>query len=583
MTGSGSIRLCSMILCAWLAVFANAQTPVGLSQSFAGDLNYVITGGSLRTNPNSGTGANACAVGTSSTNPVNGIPGGSTIVAAYLYWAGSGSTVDNTVTFNGNTVVADRTFTAPFVLGNTYDFFSGFADVTSIVTGNGNYTLSGLTVNTGAPHCAVQAVLAGWSLVVIYENSTTERLRVINLFDGFEIFRGGSITLTPNNFIIPANPDGSHAVVTWEGDVENSAANNGFTERLQFNGTSLMDGFNPTNNQFNSTINTIPTTTDFGVDVDRYDISGLLTPGDTSASTVYSSGADLVILQLEILAVSNLETADLSIDKSHTGDFIARQNEEFAINVENFGPNDIPGVVTVTDTLPPELTFVSASGTGWSCGAVGQNVTCTHPGPLNINQSLPEITVTTFVTEAAAPGVTNTASVSSALFDNIAANNQDNDFVNVTVENPNLLLSKSMSTVEDPFSGLANPKAIPGAYVRYTFGVSNQGQGPVDDSTLTVTDAIPAELSIFVDTTAGDPVQFVDGSPSSNLSFNYATDVTYSNQPGGGPPYNYIPVPDAEGYDDLVTGIRVSPSGSMPGDQGTGAPAFSIQLNARIR
>ena len=37
-------------------------------------------------------------------------------------------------------------------------YFGGFADVTSRVAGNGSYTFSGLTVNTGAPHCGSSAV-----------------------------------------------------------------------------------------------------------------------------------------------------------------------------------------------------------------------------------------------------------------------------------------------------------------------------------------------------------------------------------------------------------------------------------------
>ncbi|MEM7084008.1 MAG: hypothetical protein AAF465_14865 [Pseudomonadota bacterium] len=557
---------------------------MALSESLAGDLNYVITGGSLRTNPNSGIGANACAVGISSSNPIAGIPAGSTVEAAYLYWAGSGSTVDSVVTLNGSTVTANRVFTAPFVFGaTTYDFFGGFADVTSLVSGNGTYTVAGLTVNTGAPHCAVQAVLAGWSLVVVYENSVTERLRVINLFDGFQIFRGGSITLTPDNFVIPASPDGSHAIVTWEGDVENSAPNSGFAEQLTFNGTALVDALNPTNNQFNSTINTIPSSTDYGVDVDRYDISSLLSPGDTSASTTYSSGGDLVILQLEVIAVANRETADLAIDKSHSADFIARQDESFTLSVQNNGPNDIPGTITVTDTLPPELDFVSATGTDWSCAAVSQIVTCTHPGPLAINASLPDITLTTFVNESAAPGVTNTAQVSSAVFDNLSGNNADDDFVVVTLENPSLVLTKSMLTRSDPFSGAINPKSIPGAQIDYTFSVINDGPGPVDNATLVITDTVPDDMRLFVDTSAGDPITFVDGSPTSGLLFNYATDVTFSSQPGGVAPYDYVPVPDAEGYDSLVTGIRVSPSGQMDGNSVGGNPQFSVTIRMQVR
>ena len=43
---------------------AHAGTPISLYRSFAGNLNYVATGGSLRTQPNTG---NACAVTNSNT------------------------------------------------------------------------------------------------------------------------------------------------------------------------------------------------------------------------------------------------------------------------------------------------------------------------------------------------------------------------------------------------------------------------------------------------------------------------------------------------------------------------------------
>ncbi|MEM7252176.1 MAG: hypothetical protein AAF493_12195 [Pseudomonadota bacterium] len=119
----------------WLCV-TNAwaqQVPIDLYESFAGDLNYVVTGGSLRSAPNSGTGADPCAVGTSSTNPLGGIPAGSTIVRAYLYWAGSYSTAggstqttpDLTVSLNGDVVPATRSFLLGFPFGaTTYPYCS---------------------------------------------------------------------------------------------------------------------------------------------------------------------------------------------------------------------------------------------------------------------------------------------------------------------------------------------------------------------------------------------------------------------------------------------------------------------------
>jgi hypothetical protein len=124
---------------------------------------------------------------------------------------------------NGQTVTAQRTFTATFNNGGTnFPYFGGFADVTARINGNGTLTFSGLTVTTGAPHCGSSAVAAGWSVIAIY-GSANERLRAVNVFDGLQFFRGNALTLNPDGFRIPAtNFDGRMAIVAWEGDPGNS-------------------------------------------------------------------------------------------------------------------------------------------------------------------------------------------------------------------------------------------------------------------------------------------------------------------------------------------------------------------------
>ena len=149
------------------------QTPISWYTRLTGNINFVATGATLRSQDNNG---NACAVTGSSTAPLTGIPGGASVVAAYLYWGGSGSAIDSNVVLNGSGVIASRTFTATFNNGGTnFPYFGAFADVTSRVSGNGSFTFTGLTVNTGTPHCGSSAVAAGWSLVVIY-GSPSERL-----------------------------------------------------------------------------------------------------------------------------------------------------------------------------------------------------------------------------------------------------------------------------------------------------------------------------------------------------------------------------------------------------------------------
>ncbi|MEN7341979.1 MAG: hypothetical protein AAAFM81_03520 [Pseudomonadota bacterium] len=372
--------------------------------------------------------------------------------------------------------------------------------------------------------------------------------------------------------------------MTWEGDVENSAPLNGFTENLTFNGTPLVDALNPLNNQFNSTLNQPGTTTEYGTDIDRYDVSALLSPGDTSSTTVYSSGGDLVILTLEVIAVSNTETADLGIDKSHTGDFLARQNNDYSIVVSNQGPSVEAATITVTDTLPAGLTFVSGTGAGWACAAAGQDVTCTNNTATAAGDDFPELTLTVFADLSSVPGVVNTASVTSPTFDNQGGNNSDTDATNIVDEDPSLIVLKASETIVDPVNGTTDPKAIPGADVRYSIIVSNAGIGPVDNGSLIITDSLPEDTALFVDTAGGPPITFSDGTPSSELTFDYATDIAFTDAPGGAGPFDYVPTPDADGYDAAITGFEIRPSGIFVGNVAPSSPSqFTLNFVIRLQ
>ena len=78
-----------------------------------------------------------------------------------------------------------------------------------------------------------------------------------------------------------------------------------------------------------------------------------------------------------------IASADLTLTKTHTGNFLVGTNATYVLTVANAaGVGSTTGAITVTDTLPSSLGFVSWSGTPWSCTANGQIVTCIHPGPL---------------------------------------------------------------------------------------------------------------------------------------------------------------------------------------------------------
>jgi uncharacterized repeat protein (TIGR01451 family) len=86
----------------------------------------------------------------------------------------------------------------------------------------------------------------------------------------------------------------------------------------------------------------------------------------------------------------------------------------YQIAVTNVGTSPMPGPITVTDTLSTALTYTAATGTGWTCSAVAQTVTCTTPGPLAVSAALPPITLTVMVGGAGAvvpASVDNCASV----------------------------------------------------------------------------------------------------------------------------------------------------------------------------
>ena len=474
---------CAIVALAVVPFAASAQqTPITRFARFTGTINFVATGGSLRTQPNTG---DSCAVGASSTQTLSGIPAGASIVAAYLYWGGLGN-VDANVTLNGQAVAAQRTFTATFNNGGTnFPYFGGFADITSRITGNGALTFSGLTVQTGAPHCGSSAVVAGWSVVAIY-GSPSEKLRAVNVFDGLQFFRGNNLLLNPDGFRIPpTNYDGRMTVVTWEGDPGNSTPLNGFSEVLRFNGTAVDDGIvvpgsDPVVQPYDGTVNSAGVATSYGVDVDTFDVTAMLAPGQTSATTEYSAGGDLVLLTAQIVSATSEPVVDLRLTKTHAGNFTVGGSNVYTLTVSNLAGNQREdNTVVVTDTLPAGLTFVNGVGTGWSCGASGQTVTCTHPPILDPGNSLPAITMTVAAAGAAVPSVTNTATVTSASHDINAANNTASDVT--AVFGPNL--STSTKSVVDLNGG--EPDV--GDTLRYTItlvesgGFAAPGVSVVDD------------------------------------------------------------------------------------------------------
>lgn len=418
------------LLCGCMGA-ARADTAVALSKTFNGAVNFTGTQVTIRAYANS---YNACTIYAPTVNRTASltIPTGATVLSAQLYWAGSGNTADNTVTFQGTSVSAARKYSSTTV-GGGINFFGGAADVTDIVKakGSGTYNFSGLTVANGNPWCASQGVLGGFSLLVIYSHPDEDE-RILNLYEGFRYMQNSEYTVTASNFGWPkpavrTREKARVGYITWEGDPNLQSDGEAFI----FEGKELYDDMNPSGNQFNSRSSVNRDYNSYGIDFDVYDTEVIqcMTCQPVVTAT-YRAGQDLVLLNAEILLVPTLPVSDLSITMSRGGSLQVGQNVSYALTVKNNGPYTEAGPITVTDTLPAGMSYTSSSGTGWTCSASGQTVTCTSKTALAPNATAQTLTINATINQAGSQ--TNSATVAGTA-DGNSANNTATDTTTTVV------------------------------------------------------------------------------------------------------------------------------------------------------
>ena len=269
----------------------------------------------------------------------------------------------------------------------------------------------------------------------------------------------------------------------WVDEVEVTATDGTST----FNPSSVVDSTS-NDNAFDGTntvtgINNTDHTTDDGNATFTFNQSGI-----TQVTILYRNAVTATDPAIQRIYLHDINftypESDLAITKSHVGNFTENQNGTYTLSVSNNATASTEvGPITVTDTLPAGLSFVSATGTAWTCGAVGQNVTCTHPGPLSAGNALPNIILTALAGSAAVPSVTNTAVVTGTSPD---ANNADNSSSDVTVVDavrPDLSIVKSHVGVFNE-----NQTGV------YTLSVSNAAGADDEPGAITVTDVLPTGL-----------------------------------------------------------------------------------------
>jgi len=298
-----------------------------LFEEFDGYIGYTTTGNTLRSQPNTG---NPCLTLTTSSNTLTTpIPVGGTIDRAYLYWAHSGDTPDTQVTFEGNTITADRTYASAITNRN---FYGSVSDVTTLVSGIPNvstnvFNFSGLTIDTSSKYCNSATVMGGWSLLVFYTDLSLPA-STINLYEGFHGESNSSSTYTLDGFFAIGASGSKTTALSWEGD-QTLSNNEGLTVTTGLGTFPLVgDGDNTlvNANPFNSTIfdntggTTVNNTAAHGMDLDTYDVSSFIQPGESSVTTNIQSGQDFVILNAVVLKVpSNLITGFVFEDVNYGG------------------------------------------------------------------------------------------------------------------------------------------------------------------------------------------------------------------------------------------------------------------------
>ena len=120
---------------------------------------------------------------------------------------------------------------------------------------------------------------------------------------------------------------------------------------------------------------------------------------------------------------------DLSITKSGSPDpIVAGSTLTYVVTVTNNGPSDATGV-TIVDTLPPGVAFVSASA---DCSEVSGTVTC-DVGSLPSGASA-SVTVQVTVDAGTTGSITNSASVAGSETDPVTSNNSATDTTAVVAQ-----------------------------------------------------------------------------------------------------------------------------------------------------
>jgi len=292
----------------------------------------------------------------------------------------------------------------------------------------------------------------------------------------------------------------------------------------------------------------------------------------------------------------------VQVNESHSGngtggDFVqGEQGAQITTSITNEGTGSTGDPVgtnplKVVDTLNAALTYSSYSGTGWSCSASGQTVTCTNDSSVAQNASYPTLNLNVNVSGSAAASLSNTVNVSGAGITSTTGSDT------ITVD-PAPVLAVSVG-----HTGTFTQ----GSTAEWDVNVSNTAAGSKTLGTMTVTDTLPSGYTLSGSTSTGNAwgcgavsnvvtctsTTSISGGSNSviNLTVNVpATSPTSVSDSasvyGGGDLTHTSPGTAAASNTDTVTVVQVPASVAITGGNSQSATigtAFAAALAATVK
>jgi uncharacterized repeat protein (TIGR01451 family) len=215
------------------------------------------------------------------------------------------------------------------------------------------------------------------------------------------------------------------------------------------------------------------------------------TTSATNTATVTTDSADSNPTNDSSTVITSVTpSADLAVTKNGPSTISAGTNITYTVTVTNNGPSDADNV-SLTDTLPADTTFVSAtqtSGPTFSCATPGLGgtgtITCTSA--TLATTATATFTFVLHVSPSASNSVANTADIATTTADPDSGNDSSTSTATVVVEADVSVVKNGPTSIEA------------GTDITYNLTVTNNG--PSDASAVSLTDNVPANTT-FVSAT----------------------------------------------------------------------------------